>query len=238
MLKYRKFPWDRNCFFFFFTSSNNQQRNSMSSQSNRNWASTTPGKFLSSLLYLRSKPLVFLQALLNIQLLQNVWEGLRVSCTGLSVREQVPDSRSPTNNTLLGPSEALPLRAAAGSLCELPAVCMAPSQPSELSLTASPTPTLEPCCHIFNEKAILVHRLLAGARLHPTHFKVRPCVVLPPRGKREQRWLLDRAVIQRSTSVSNKCSFQHALNMLLSTTLLLPFGESSRSSSCLSGWLS
>lgn len=83
-----------------------------------------------------------------------------------------------------------------------------------------------------------VHRLLAGACLHPTHFKVRPCVVLPPRGKREQRWLLDRAVIQRSASVSNKCSFQHALNMLLSTTLLLPFGESSRSSSCLSGWLS
>lgn len=67
----------------------------MSSQSNRNWASTTPGKFLSSLLYLRSKPLVFLQALLNVQLLWNVWEGLGFVCHGLSVREQVPDSRRP-----------------------------------------------------------------------------------------------------------------------------------------------
>lgn len=89
MSKYRKFLGDRNC---VFTSSNNHQHNSMSSQSNRNWASTTPGKFLSSLLYLRSKPLVFLQALLNIQLLQNVWEGMRFGCSGLSVRERVPDS--------------------------------------------------------------------------------------------------------------------------------------------------
>lgn len=79
----------------FFTSSNNHQCNSMSSQSNRNWASTTPGKFLSSLIYLRSKPLVFLQALLKVQLLQNVWEGMRFGCWGLSVSEQVPDSPRP-----------------------------------------------------------------------------------------------------------------------------------------------
>lgn len=79
----------------FFTSSNNHHCNSMSSQSNRNWASTTPGKFLSSLLYLRSKPLVFLQALLKVQLLQNVWGGMRVVCLGLGVREQVPDPPKP-----------------------------------------------------------------------------------------------------------------------------------------------
>lgn len=79
----------------FFTSSNNHHCNSMSSQSNRNWASTTPGKFLSSLLYLRSKPLVSLQALLKVQLLQNVWGGMRVVCLGLGVREQVPDSPKP-----------------------------------------------------------------------------------------------------------------------------------------------
>lgn len=79
----------------FFTSSNNHHCNSMSSQSNRNWASTTPGKFLSSLLYLRSKPLVFLQALLKVQLLQNVWGGMRIVCLGLGVREQVPDSPKP-----------------------------------------------------------------------------------------------------------------------------------------------
>lgn len=79
----------------FFTSSNNHQCNSMSSQSNRNWASTTPGKFLSSLIYLRSKPLVFLQALLKVQHLQNVWEGMRFGCWGLSVSEQVPDSPRP-----------------------------------------------------------------------------------------------------------------------------------------------
>lgn len=127
-------------FFFFLIRSNNQQCNSMSSQSNRNWASTTPGKFLSSLLYLRSKPLVFLQALLNVRLLQNVWEGLRVSCTGLSVREQVPDSCSPTNNTLLGPSEALPPRAAAGSLCELPAVVYG-SEPAVCTLSHGITHT-------------------------------------------------------------------------------------------------
>lgn len=92
MSKYSKFLRDRSC---VFTGSNNHQRNSMSSQSNRNWASTTPGKFLSSLLYLRSKPLVFLQALLNVQLLQNVWEGMRFGCLGLSVSEQVPDSPRP-----------------------------------------------------------------------------------------------------------------------------------------------
>lgn len=148
----------------FFTSSNNHHCNSMSSQSNRNWASTTPGKFLSSLLYLRSKPLVFLQALLKVQLWQNVWGGMRIVCLGLGVREQVPDSPKLHKQHLAnGHLKLSTLSASPGSVLweDDEPLCSATWRPSVVpvadslalkSLSMLPTPVLEPSCGLLLTK--------------------------------------------------------------------------------------
>lgn len=169
----------------FFTSFNNHQCTSMSSQSNRNWASTTPGKFLSSLLYLRSKPLVFLQALLNVQLLWNVWEGLGFVCHALSVREQVPDSRRPhkqhlTNCHLKLSLPSAPLSSGSVTLevgspwAQLPA---GPLQCLWLWTTSHTAPHTSFGAQLpYAQQKASLHAYTAGsaAPLHPSGSKVQP----------------------------------------------------------------